>query len=99
MVNGRLPPEAVQRVVRQSFGRLRACYDSGLRRNPSLEGRITVKFVIDREGAVAMASAADATFPDSEVIACVARAYQAMTFPKPEGGIVTVVYPLVLSSS
>lgn len=98
MVNGRLPPEAVQRVVRQSFGRLRACYESGLRRNPSLEGRVTVKFVIDREGAVAMASAADATLPDSEVIACIARAYQTMSFPKPEGGIVTVVYPVVFST-
>jgi len=97
-VNGRLPPEAVQRVVRQSFGRMRACYQAGLEKNPDLEGRVTVKFVIDREGQVALASPwADTTIADVTVAQCVTRAYQAMTFPKPEGGIVTVVYPIVLT--
>ncbi len=94
-VNGRLPPEAVQRVVRQSFGRLRACYESGLRRDPGLEGRIAVKFVIDRSGAVVMTSVTERSLPDAEVAACVARAYGAMSFPEPEGGIVTVVYPII----
>jgi len=97
-VNGRLPPEAVQRVVRQSFGRMRACYEAGLKENPGLEGRVTVKFVIDREGQVALASPwSDTTIGDAAVARCVTRAYQAMTFPKPEGGIVTVVYPIVLT--
>jgi outer membrane biosynthesis protein TonB len=97
-VNGRLPPEAVQRVVRQSSGRFRACYEAGLQRNPSLEGRVAVKFVIDREGQVALASPwADTTLPDASVAQCVTRAYQAMAFPRPEGGIVTVVYPIVFT--
>ena len=97
-VNGRLPPEVVQRVVRQSFGRMRMCYEAGLKRNPSLEGRISVKFVIDRSGAVAMASTADRSFADNEVASCVERSFKSMSFPEPEGGIVTVVYPLVLST-
>ena len=97
-VNGRLPPEAVQRVVRQSFGRMRACYEAGLKNNPDLEGRVAVKFVIDREGQVALASPwSDTTIADVKVAQCVTRAYQAMTFPKPEGGIVTVVYPIVFT--
>lgn len=96
-VNGRLPPEAIQRVIRQSFGRLRACYERGLLRRPDLEGRIAVKFVIDREGDVTMASTAESSLDDAAVNACVAKAYEAMTFPKPEGGIVTVVYPVVFS--
>ena len=97
-VNGRLMPESVQRVVRQSFGRLRACYEAGLRRDPGLEGRVSVKFVIDREGAVTMAMPwADTTLPDQTVARCVAKAYEAMEFPKPEGGIVTVVYPVVFT--
>jgi hypothetical protein len=97
-VNGRLPPEAVQRVIRQSSGRFRACYEAGLKQNPELEGRVAVKFVIDREGQVALASPwADTTLADASVARCVTRAYQAMTFPKPEGGIVTVVYPIVFT--
>jgi hypothetical protein len=97
-VNGRLPPEAVQRVVRQNSGRLRACYEAALKQNPELEGRVSVKFVIDREGAVALASPwSDTTLPDIGVAQCVTRAYQSMTFPKPTGGIVTVVYPIVFT--
>lgn len=94
-VNGRLPPEAIQRIVRQNFGRLRGCYEAGLQRRPDLEGRIAVKFVIDREGQVAMTSAAERSLDDESVAKCVTRAFDAMAFPKPEGGIVTVVYPVV----
>jgi hypothetical protein len=97
-VSGRLGPEPVQRVVRQSFGRLRACYEAGLQRDPGLEGRVSVKFVIDREGAVTMAMPwSDTTLPDQAVARCVAKAYEAMEFPKPTGGIVTVVYPVVFT--
>ena len=77
MVNGRLMPELVQWVVRQNFGRLRACYEAGLQRDPGLEGRVTVKFVIDREGAVTMAMPwTDTTLPDREVARCVSKAYE-----------------------
>lgn len=34
-------------------------------------------------------------FPDAKVEACVVARFTTMTFPKPEGGIVTVVYPVV----
>lgn len=97
-VRGHLPPEIVQRVVRQNFGRMRMCYEAGLARNPSLEGRISVKFVIDRTGSVAMVSTTERSLPDSDVASCVERAFKAMSFPEPEGGIVTVIYPLVLST-
>jgi hypothetical protein len=36
-------------------------------------------------------------FPDAEVTACVMERFKALTFPQPEGGIVTVVYPIVFA--
>ena len=51
-VSGRLPPEVIQRIVRQNFGRFRLCYENGLRNNPNLQGRVSVRFVIGRDGAV-----------------------------------------------
>jgi hypothetical protein len=98
-VNGRLPPETIQRIVRQSFGRFRGCYDTALRTNPGLQGRVAVKFVIDRSGQVAAASDAGSDLADASVVACVVRGFQDLSFPQPEGGIVTVVYPLVLTSA
>jgi hypothetical protein len=97
-VTGRLMPESVQRTVRQGFGRFRACYEAGLARTPDLEGRVAVKFVIARDGEVALASPwSDTTLPDAAVVQCVTRAFQSLTFSQPEGGIVTVVYPIVFT--
>ncbi len=96
-VNGRLPPEVIQRVVRQSHGRIRACYEDGLKRNPDLEGRVSVRFVIGRDGTVSNVANGGSDLPDPKVVACVERAFERMTFPVPEGGIVTVSYPLVFS--
>jgi hypothetical protein len=33
----------------------------------------------------------------SEVISCVVRSYYGLSFPAPEGGIVTVVYPILFT--
>jgi hypothetical protein len=97
MVSGRLPPEAVQRVIRQRFGRFRGCYQRGLLRDAGLTGRVVVRFVIDRDGAVPAAVDGGSDLPDPEVIACVLSEFGGLTFTQPEGGIVTVIYPLVFS--
>lgn len=97
-VSGRLPPESVQRVIRSSFGRFRGCYQEGLLRNPTLAGRVTTSFVIGRDGAVSNVGDAGGDLPDRAVSACVRRAFYALSFPQPEGGIVSVVYPIVFSS-
>lgn len=97
IVDGRLPPEAVQRVVRANMGRMRLCYEDGLRNNPSLAGRITVRFVIDRDGTVAFAKESDGSFPDGRVGACVVQGFRSLSFPDSEGGVIDVSYSLSLS--
>jgi photosystem II stability/assembly factor-like uncharacterized protein len=89
----------VQRVVRQNFGRFRRCYEDGLHGNPSLEGRVAVKFVIARDGSVMTSQDGGSDLADDGVRQCVVRSFGTLSFPKPEGGIVTVVYPIVLSPS
>ncbi len=53
--NGRLDPSVIQRIVRLNSGRFIGCYQEGLRQNPSLEGRVSVAFVIGRDGSVTTA--------------------------------------------
>lgn len=107
-VNGRLPPEDIQKVVRANFGRMRSCYEAGLGRNPKLAGTVSTKFVIDTEGRVSSAQAAPNTkfganepdsppFPDADVTKCVVDVFATLRFPKPDGGIVTVVYPIIFN--
>jgi hypothetical protein len=95
-VSGRLPPDIIQRIVRQNFGRFRNCYEGGLRSNPNLEGRVVARFVIGSDGAVSNVSAGG-DLPDATVKSCVASAFYGLSFPKPEGGIVTVSYPIMLT--
>jgi hypothetical protein len=96
-VSGRLPPEVIQRIVRQNYGRFRMCYEQGLARNPNLEGRVSVRFVIGRDGSVSNVANGGSDLPDSGVVQCVVRAYYGLSFPQPEGGIVTVVYPIMFA--
>jgi hypothetical protein len=96
-VNGRLPPEVIQRVVRQNFGRFRLCYENGIKTNPNLQGRVAVKFIIDRSGAVATALDGGSDLPDQSVVQCVVRGFGNLSFPQPDNGMVTVVYPIVFS--
>jgi hypothetical protein len=95
-VSGRLPPEVIQRIVRQNYGRFRMCYEQGLGRNPNLQGRVSARFVIGRDGSVSNVSNGGSDLPDSGVVSCVLSAFYGLSFPQPEGGIVTVVYPIML---
>ncbi|MEM9695131.1 MAG: AgmX/PglI C-terminal domain-containing protein [Myxococcota bacterium] len=94
-VSGRLPAQVIQRIVRQNFGRFRLCYESALRRDPNLQGRVMVRFLIGRDGTVSSASAGG--MPG--VASCVGQAIYGLSFPPPEGGIVTVSYPIVFTPS
>ncbi|MDC3982178.1 AgmX/PglI C-terminal domain-containing protein [Polyangium jinanense] len=108
-VSGRLAPEEIQRVVRGSFGGFRACYEEGLKRNPNLEGLVNVRFVIGKDGRVTQAASSPASpatpegqappsrMPDEKVVACIVGAFEKLVFPAPEGGIVTVMYPINFS--
>ncbi len=93
---GRLPPEEIQKVVRSNYSEFRGCYEEGLGRNPGLRGQVSVRFVIERDGSVTQVSMVFLTLPDCKVANCVKAAYPKLKFPTPEGGTITVVYPIIL---
>jgi len=95
-VNGHIPAEVIQRVVRNNFGRFRNCYMNGLRDNPSLEGRVVTRFTVDRQGMVSSAQDGGSTIQNAAVVSCVVKAFYSLSFPEHDGGIVTVIYPLAL---
>ena len=94
----RLPPEVIQRTVREHYDEFRKCYEAGLAKNPKLAGRVTVKFVIGLDGVIeSIEPAAETSIPDSATVSCVIDACKTLRFPKPSGGVVTVVYPVVFA--
>lgn len=94
--SGMLPPAMIQPVVRSNFGAMRECYQQGQARDPNLRGKVVIRFVIGRDGKVARAELTkDSTLPDAEAGVCVVEAFKSLKFPEPDGGVVTVVYPIV----
>jgi tetratricopeptide (TPR) repeat protein len=91
-VSGPLPQDVVGRIVRQSFGRFRVCYEQGLLRNPALAGTVAVRFVIARDGSVTGARNDASDLADPETVACVLVSFAGLSFPEPEGAVVTVRY-------
>jgi hypothetical protein len=95
---GDLPPQVIRQVVLRDSLSMRQCYQDGLRRNRRLHGTISTRFVIARDGRVERAtSESGAAFPDGAVVDCVVGRFRRLSFPPPDGGKVTVVYPLTFS--
>jgi hypothetical protein len=97
-VSGGLPPEVVQRIVRQQFGRFRLCYEQASRVEPGIAGSIAVRFVIAVDGSVGTVVATPGTLKHAGLQGCVQRIFHVLSFPRPEGGgLVTVSMPLQFS--
>lgn len=96
-VSGHLAPKVIIGVVREANGLFRTCYKQALDRNIKLEGRIKTRFVIGLDGAVTNAADGGSDLPDAEAVQCVLAQFFKIKFPAPDGGIVTVLYPMMFS--
>ena len=94
---GRIPPDQIQRGVRNAWLEIKTCYEAGLARDANLEGSVSVRFVIEIDGSVKESNLSSTTLPDPEVARCIVGKFRKLQFPNPEGGTVTVVYPIALS--
>ena len=88
----------VDAVIRRHLQSIRYCYQRELQREPSLAGKITVRFVIANDGSVSNVSTKSSTLGNAEVEGCINNRFYKMDFPKPKGnGIVFVSYPFLFS--
>jgi outer membrane biosynthesis protein TonB len=97
--SGILDQGKVTKVVRRNMPALRNCYERALKKNPTLGGKISVKFTIGTNGRVTGAKATTDTVGDSSVTSCVIGKFRGFKFAKPEGGSVSYVYPIVFKAS
>ena len=100
-IAGSLDKDLVRQVIRENVGKVRFCYEESLQHNPSLAGKVAVRFVIGRDGQVRSASVDDgSTLSDAALSACLLSRVRGLVFPAPKsGGEVTVRYPFVFKSA
>lgn len=85
-------------LIRAALGarksELAACYAGGLARNPTLRGRVVVRLVVEKSGAVTEASDAGSELPDAEMVGCVIAVFRTLRLAPPKGGARRIRYPI-----
>ncbi len=101
----RIDPKYIRERIHEDFIPLaKKCYEDALERDPKLGGRVLLAFNIVGDAKIGgIVEAADvlndSTLRDPDVIDCIRQSFLSVTFPPPpDGGTVTVVYPLTFSN-
>jgi len=94
--SGEFDAALVQRQIKQRLKSITRCYESELRKNPSLAGKVVVTFTIQERGNVTDAKVSENSTGSPGVADCVTRTISRFRFnPGPDGGSVTFRYPFV----
>lgn len=94
---GGLPRIEIQRVIRAEVPRIKACYQARLVKDPTLEGRVVVRFSIAKDGSVDHVTITTGLQPD--VDDCIKGVVESLSFPAPKDGAPVIVnYPFVFKT-
>lgn len=98
IILGPLDKSLVDTVIKRNMAQIRYCYQKELTKNPTLSGKITVKFVIAKDGTVSSATTKSSTMNNPTVENAINALFMKFQFPQPAGGgIVIVSYPFIFS--
>jgi TonB family protein len=98
IIMGALDKSLIDAVIKRNMNQIRYCYQRELTKNPSLGGKIVVKFTIAKDGSVSKASIKSSSMGNAKVESCIAGRFMQFKFPEPKGGgIVIVSYPFIFA--
>ena len=95
---GKVDGSAVSKVFSRRKKAIKVCYEQQLKKDPSLKGKVVIKFTIGPAGRVTSISVEKNSTGSSAVGTCIANKVKSWKFPEPEGGSVTFQNQFVLSS-
>ncbi len=89
-----LAKEQIAATVKKHLAEMRFCYEQALTKNPTLEGKVVLRWVIKPNGTVANVSVKEDTLKDAGAVKCMSARPAKWQFPKPSTkGEVVVSYP------
>lgn len=98
-IQGQIDRDALARVINAHVNDMRACYERSLIRDSNLgAGKVTLEWTIDQTGSVSDVSTKTSTIKNNDVVSCLLDVIRGLKFPKPEGGVVIVSYPILFNS-
>jgi outer membrane biosynthesis protein TonB len=78
---------------------IKGCYERSLKRNPSLSGKIVVRWTITAAGTVQGVEIDSDTIGDPDIVSCIKGLIGRWRFAAPSGGSVEVSFPFLFSSA
>ena len=100
IILGAVDRGAIESVIARHRNQIRYCYQRELTKNPSLAGKMTMKFVIAKDGNVSSAKVKTSSLGNQAVESCVSGRFMRMQFPQPQGGGIAIVnYPFSFTNS
>jgi TonB family protein len=96
---GTLDQGKISDTVKRRMGAVKSCYEKELKRNPELQGKVTMQFTIEESGRVGAVDVKQDTMGDPAVGECIKSAISRWRFDSPEGGSITVAFPFIFSPS
>jgi outer membrane biosynthesis protein TonB len=96
-VDGKLSQSEITGVMKRQIKALRDCYESALKRNRQLSGKLVIRFEIDDAGRTQNIEFEEDSLGSPDVKECISRRAKYWRFPKPEGGSRFVAYPIVFT--
>jgi hypothetical protein len=102
VVMGSIDKELIRKVIQDHAAQIRYCYEQQLAINPKLQGKVSIKWIINGDGSAtsAQVDGSATTLEDGKVHECMMSRITSWQFPKPKGGgIAVITYPWILRSS
>ncbi len=97
-----LTKDEVGEVIHKHLSEVRYCYEAAMIRQPDIEGKLMIHFIIGAaagQGAVKSAEVTTSTLSDPKLDDCVVRRLVTWKFPLPKGGVdVNVTYPFIFKT-
>jgi len=88
---------ALARYVKARLRSIQNCYEKELKRNPSLKGKVVVRFTINSQGRVREIDVEENTVGSEAVGSCIKALIRTWSFPFKPSDDVPVAYPFVFS--
>ncbi len=102
LVMGSIDKELVRKVIQDHAAQIRYCYEQELAVNPRLQGKVSIKWVINGDGSASSPQVdhSGTTLENGKVHECMMARITSWQFPKPKGGgIAVITYPWILRSA
>lgn len=96
---GKMSKGSVASVIKKRKSAIRKCYETALRTNSKVAGKVVIQFTVGTRGRVTASTVKSNSTGDKGVGNCIAKRLKKWKFPKPENGSVTFSYPFVLSKA